>query len=121
MPRQYRRTTATDGLGARIRQLRTSRRLSQEALGEILDVSFQQIQKYEKGTNSITSHRVVALCKALGVTPDQLYNTPLESKALIGLSAYAIRTATKLDKLSSEQRRVITSLLSVFGADDDEL
>jgi DNA-binding XRE family transcriptional regulator len=38
-------------VGQRLRAARELRKLSQERLGEMLGVSFQQIQKYEKGTN----------------------------------------------------------------------
>jgi len=41
--------------------------LSQEKLGERLGVTFQQIQKYEKGTNRIGSGRLQEIANVLGV------------------------------------------------------
>lgn len=41
-------------IGARIRQLRGARGVSQEWLGEQLGITFQQVQKYEKGTNRVS-------------------------------------------------------------------
>ncbi|MBB3065720.1 helix-turn-helix domain-containing protein [Limibacillus halophilus] len=52
-------------IGKRLRQLRTDRGLTQTQLGELLDVSFQQIQKYEKGTNRIGSGRLWVISRLL--------------------------------------------------------
>jgi transcriptional regulator with XRE-family HTH domain len=41
--------------------------MSQERLGELLDVTFQQIQKYERGANRIGSSRLYELARALDV------------------------------------------------------
>jgi len=42
-------------------------RLSQTKLGETVDVTFQQIQKYENGTNRIGASNLYKISKALGV------------------------------------------------------
>ncbi|WP_455373306.1 helix-turn-helix domain-containing protein [Limibacillus halophilus] len=52
-------------IGKRLRQLRTERGLTQTQLGDMLDVSFQQIQKYEKGTNRIGSGRLWVISRLL--------------------------------------------------------
>jgi transcriptional regulator with XRE-family HTH domain len=41
--------------------------MSQDHLGQQLGVSFQQIQKYEKGTNRISAARLYEICQVLGV------------------------------------------------------
>ena len=43
--------------------------MSQGKLGEALDVTFQQIQKYEKGTNRIGASRLQQLARVLEVPP----------------------------------------------------
>jgi len=48
-------------------------RKSQEALGDELGLTFQQIQKYEKGINRISASRLYYLAKCLGVTPEFFY------------------------------------------------
>ena len=53
--------------GARIRERRRDLEMSQHALGKALGVTFQQIQKYESGTNRISAARLFAICKALKV------------------------------------------------------
>ncbi|MCW5719214.1 MAG: helix-turn-helix transcriptional regulator, partial [Bauldia sp.] len=45
-------------VGERVRQQRVSLGLSQGALAEKLGVAFQQVQKYEKGTNRISASRL---------------------------------------------------------------
>jgi transcriptional regulator with XRE-family HTH domain len=54
-------------MGNRIRLRRTQLGLSQKTLGKALDVSFQQIQKYERGTSRVGTHKLAALCRALDV------------------------------------------------------
>jgi transcriptional regulator with XRE-family HTH domain len=66
--RNPRTATAVDAyIGARMRDGRTTLGLSQEALGEKLGVSFQQVQKYEGGTNRVSAARLFDICKALKV------------------------------------------------------
>lgn len=54
-------------VGVLIRTRRREIRLSQEALAKACGVSFQQIQKYEAGTNRISFSRLVEIAKALQV------------------------------------------------------
>lgn len=53
-------------VGRRLRELRNKNRLSQQKLGEMLDITFQQIQKYEKGVNRICASRLYEISKLLG-------------------------------------------------------
>lgn len=54
-------------LGNRVRFRRMSLNLSQEKLGADMGVTFQQIQKYEKGTNRISASRLYWIAQALSV------------------------------------------------------
>jgi transcriptional regulator with XRE-family HTH domain len=54
-------------VGARIRNLRLRNKLSQEEVGRRLNVSFQQVQKYEKGTNRVGASRLSDLAKIFDV------------------------------------------------------
>jgi len=53
-------------VGSRVRLRRVSVGMSQERLGEALGVTFQQIQKYEKGTNRISMSRMQNIAQVLG-------------------------------------------------------
>jgi transcriptional regulator with XRE-family HTH domain len=61
-------------IGSRIRERRNALGLTQEELGKALrdSLSHQQIQKYEKGENSISCARLVQIAEALGVTAGSL-------------------------------------------------
>jgi transcriptional regulator with XRE-family HTH domain len=52
-------------VGQRIRARRNQQGLGQAELGNALGVTFQQIQKYEKGTNRVSTGRLVQICEAL--------------------------------------------------------
>jgi transcriptional regulator with XRE-family HTH domain len=54
-------------VGARIRLRRTLMGLSQERLGEALGLTFQQVQKYERGINRVGASRLYDLSRALDV------------------------------------------------------
>lgn len=55
-------------IGRRIRLRRTLLGLSQQHLASAVGVTFQQIQKYESGTNRISAARLYDVSRALGVT-----------------------------------------------------
>ena len=63
-----RRASASDAVvGRNIRTYRFARRMSQSKLGEAIGVTFQQVQKYENGTNRVGSGRLVLVAQALQV------------------------------------------------------
>jgi transcriptional regulator with XRE-family HTH domain len=54
-------------VGGRVRMRRLMVSMSQEKLGERLGLTFQQVQKYEKGMNRIGASRLQHICEILGV------------------------------------------------------
>lgn len=54
-------------VSAALRARRLERKMSQQTLGEALGVSFQQIQKYEKGTNRLSASALYLAAKTLNV------------------------------------------------------
>lgn len=54
-------------LGERLRAYRLDIGMSQEQLAEILGITFQQVQKYEKGMNRIAASRLFDISAALGI------------------------------------------------------
>ena len=54
-------------VGSRVRMRRKMLGFSQEKLGEKLGITFQQIQKYEKGTNRVGASRLQAMAHAMEV------------------------------------------------------
>jgi transcriptional regulator with XRE-family HTH domain len=65
-----RATTAVDThVGQKIRARRMFLQMSQTELGNELGVTFQQVQKYEKGMNRVGASRLQQISDALGVSP----------------------------------------------------
>ena len=54
-------------LGSKLRMRRLAMGLTQTKVAQAINVTFQQIQKYEKGTNGISSLRIMQLGKILKV------------------------------------------------------
>ena len=54
-------------VGSRVRMRRLMLDMSQEKLGDELGITFQQVQKYEKGTNRISASRLLEISRALQV------------------------------------------------------
>ena len=63
-------------VGRRLREARLAKGMTQTDLGVALGVSFQQVQKYEKGMNRIGSSRLWDICKILDVTVVLLLRRP---------------------------------------------
>lgn len=61
-------------VGKRLRVRRSLLGLSQEKLAEQVGVTFQQIQKYERGTNRVSSSRLFQFSKILGVPVDYFFD-----------------------------------------------
>ena len=62
-------------VGARVRMRRKFLGMSQEGLAETIDLTFQQVQKYERGTNRISASMLVRTARALNCSGDQLLGT----------------------------------------------
>jgi len=60
-------------VGSRVRLRRMLIGMSQERLGELLGLTFQQVQKYEKGVNRIGAGRLFDVARILGVPIDYFY------------------------------------------------
>jgi len=60
-------------LGDKIRQRRLALNMSQDLLGSDLGVSFQQIQKYEKGSNRVSAARLYEICQIFDLSVDSMF------------------------------------------------
>ncbi len=82
-------------IGARVRRARKERGLTQTQLGDALSVSFQQVQKYERGTNRISSSALVLIARVLDVSPQELLGSETEGSD-IDWNLFAIEGADEL-------------------------
>ena len=60
--------------------------MSQEKLGELLGITFQQVQKYEKGSNRVSASRLYQISRVLGVPVQYFFD---ELKDVDGPSGFA--------------------------------
>jgi transcriptional regulator with XRE-family HTH domain len=59
-------------IGERLRALRLARGLSQADLGKALDISYQQVQKYEKGGNRMSASTLLKVAAFFAIPPQSL-------------------------------------------------
>ncbi|MEX4006475.1 helix-turn-helix domain-containing protein [Neoaquamicrobium sediminum] len=89
-------------VGGRIRLRRNMLGLSQEKLGESLGITFQQIQKYEKGTNRVGASRLQAIASILEVPVAFFFEDAPGGPGAGGLSEES-QTTYVVDFLSSTE------------------
>ena len=87
-------------VGRRLNVLRKKSGLSQRDLSERLGITFQQIQKYEKGLNRLPASRMLAVCMALDITPNDLFHDLLTKE-------YPFK---EIDSFSSEEEELIQTV-----------
>lgn len=76
-------------VGARVRMRRITVGMSQEKLGEALGVTFQQIQKYEKGSNRISASRMQNIAQVLGVPVAYFFDGAPRDESIATASGFA--------------------------------
>lgn len=67
-------------IGFRIRRIRQNKHISQEKVAEKCGISYQQLQKYERGRNRISARRLMQIADVLGVEAGDLLNDPANDK-----------------------------------------
>ena len=122
-------------VGSRVRLRRTMLGQSQEKLGNALGITFQQIQKYEKGANRIGASRLQQIANVLTVPVAFFFeDAPSGTQAVTGM-AEENSTTYVVDFLSSSEglqlnrafvkisdpkvRRKIVDLVKSLGAEDE--
>ncbi len=98
-------------IGANLRKLRNLKNMSQAVLAEKLKITFQQIQKYEKGINRISLATSIRTAKALKISIFEL-TEDLYSEAGIELMPLKDRLFLKeFNSLSEETKDFIKTLM----------
>jgi transcriptional regulator with XRE-family HTH domain len=109
-------------VGRRIRARRLECRMSQTKLGKPLGVTFQQIQKYEKGMNSVSSSRLKRISTLLQVPMSFFYGSDENEKTSEAFSPThlfdllsrrdTLRLVTAFDRVTSrDMRRSLVELV----------
>jgi transcriptional regulator with XRE-family HTH domain len=101
-------------VGARLRMRRVLVGLSQEKLGDALGVTFQQVQKYEKGANRIGASRLQQAAKILGVQVNFFFEgAPVSMVAGEGFAEPATPTYSVDFINSAEGRQLVTAFMQI--------
>lgn len=116
-------------VGSKVRHFRTLRGMSQEVLGESIGVTFQQVQKYEKGTNRISASRLVQIAHALKIDVRTFFDGIDEAPKLDEVlpveaaSRLAHQATTLIDKVQNPKVRasVVALLRAVVKQDAGEV
>jgi len=103
-------------IGIRLKQIRTEKNLTQTKVAKALNVTFQQIQKYEKGTNGLNASRIQALSNYLNVPISYFFEGFTEFKEEFNLENNRINVQflNKLfTSLSNEYRQKLIELINI--------
>jgi transcriptional regulator with XRE-family HTH domain len=122
-------------VGSRVRMRRMMLGMSQEKLGDALDLTFQQVQKYEKGTNRIGASRLQQISHILQVPVSFFFEGAPASAGISLPSGDAPSPAFVSDFLASSEglaltkafmriedakvrRRIVDLVEAIVGGDD---
>jgi len=123
-------------IGAKLRARRTMMGMSQEVLGQAVGVTFQQVQKYERGTNRIVVSRLYQFSKILNVpityffegldqalSPQKL--AAQEDQASYDAEPLITKSGVELLKRFSlitdpAKRKIVSDLVRTFAQEFDE-
>ena len=107
-------------LGKKLRIRRLSLGLTQTKVADAINVTFQQIQKYEKGTNGVSSSRLLQLSNFLKVSITYFYEDYAGSQATINSEleedlnySFLIKT---FGRLSENQKSKVIQILRNTGS-----
>jgi transcriptional regulator with XRE-family HTH domain len=103
-------------VGQNLKKIRKANKLSQTDLAERLCITFQQIQKYEKGTNRISSSKLVMCALHLDASIKDLYaGTGVKDGADHEISSVQVQRLTnQLNELSNVSLDAIEKMVETF-------
>lgn len=109
-------------VGQRLRVRRSLLGLSQEKLAEAIGLTFQQIQKYERGMNRISAGRLFQFSKILQVPVSYFYDNMLEEK---NLQAYGLSDNSQEGFKSAQDlvnsKETLELIRTYYSIEDPEL
>ena len=111
-------------LGKKLRMRRLSLGLTQTKVAQAINVTFQQIQKYEKGTNGVSSSRLMQLAQFLKVPITYFYEEYKDYKDMTGTNdttedlnySFLTKTFSSLSKI--EKEKILQVLKNIKSLDE---
>ncbi|MCL4105516.1 UNVERIFIED_CONTAM: hypothetical protein GTU68_055647 [Idotea baltica] len=111
-------------VGGRVRALRALRGLTQSQLAKRLNVSFQQLQKYETGYNRISASTLFAVARELEVHPGYFFEglSGLESSEDTDLDLDTVKIAALISRISDENtQNCLKSFIKQLSASSNSI
>lgn len=119
-------------VGRRIRQRRRLLGVTQERLAEDLGLTFQQVQKYERGANRVSASKLYEVARSLRTTIGHFFEglpepsdtpiaTPIEDDPMAAFAADlgALQVARVWPRLSTRRKRLAAELIEELADDPD--
>lgn len=97
-------------VGAKVRERRILLGMSQRQLADAIGLTFQQVQKYENGTNRIDAARLAALSQALNVPPQWFFHDLGDTDTV-----KAPNLPVEIDETDELARRETLTLIRAFN------
>jgi transcriptional regulator with XRE-family HTH domain len=111
-------------VGSRLRAERMAKGWSQSDLAKALNLSFQQVQKYERGTNRLSASTLLTACQALGVKVADLFPGDEDGVSVAGRPQIeAVRGGSELagyyTTMPSRKRQLLLQIAATFSGDGE--
>ena len=103
----------SEEIGQRVYEARKLRKMTQQNLGKKLGVSFQQIQKYERGHNRIPSTRLYDISKALDMNMGYFFGEDLEVGEDMRISNEGLLLLRKAEQIGRKRMDLICDMLDI--------
>ena len=104
-------------VGQTVRRIRKAKGVSQEALGDALGLTFQQVQKYENGANRVSASKLFQISRFLDVNVADFFDglqtdvAPAPTSRQGGRPAQAAPLEERIARLEPKRRRLVEELL----------
>lgn len=119
------KTKINKTIGNKLKEIRLSRGMSQTQLGNALKISFQQIQKYEKGVNKVSCVKLIKFSEVMEFNPGEFINLCFKSKnkEIKGFGKDILFFVRKFHRIKSEKNKklfidIMSSLASILNKSD---
>lgn len=107
--------TPPEGFPERLRQLRKQKDLSQTELGELVDLHYTHIGRYERGSSKPSAAALGRLADALGVSTDYLMEGTTDEAAKARFEdRELLRQFQEVESLPDDDKLVVKKLLDAF-------
>ncbi|MGM4915139.1 helix-turn-helix domain-containing protein [Rhizobium sp. 768_B6_N1_8] len=110
-------------VGGNLARIRKTKGLSQSAIAEALGISFQQVQKYEKGSNRVSASVLYHLSQALSVSMDDFFKgaETIERDTISLQATGRAYVSSDLDRVKNAGvRKALASLIKSVSTELDD-